>query len=203
MSVGDFTVGALVDLTFTTRYGGVPATLTTPTISVYKNDSLTQTTTGVTLTVDFDGVTGLNHLRIDTTADAAFYAAGSSFSVVLTAGTVGGQSAVGVVVDDFSIQDRYATPVDLSGLVTSLAALTLAVAAVQAKTDNLPTDPADQSLLIAAISAIAPAPAASVIADAVWDEATAGHTTAGTTGKALSDSVASAIGVSGATLVHT
>lgn len=68
------------------------------------------------------------------------------------------------------------------------------LALVNDKTTNLPTDPADQSLIIAATDAImtrlgAPAgaslsadlatkPAASVIADAVWDEVVDGVTTA-------------------------
>lgn len=106
------------------------------------------------------------------------------------------------------------------------------IAAIKAKTDNLPADPADASdiaarfttldtavadlptnaeltaalgtaddavlaqvalvkaktdLIPAAPAAVGDIPTAAVIADAVWDEATAGHTTAGTTGKALTD----------------
>ena len=52
------------------------------------------------------------------------------------------------------------------------------VAAIKAKTDNLPANPA----------AVSDIPTAVQIADGVWDEATSGHTTAGTTGKALIDS---------------
>lgn len=51
------------------------------------------------------------------------------------------------------------------------------ITAIKAKTDNLPASPA----------ATGDIPSAAVVADAVWDEATAGHTTAGTTGKALTD----------------
>lgn len=58
-----------------------------------------------------------------------------------------------------------------------LAAVDTEVAAIKAKTDNLPAAPA----------ATGDIPTAAAIADAVWDEATAGHTTAGTTGKALTD----------------
>lgn len=50
------------------------------------------------------------------------------------------------------------------------------VAAIKAKTDNLPASPAATSDI----------PAASAIADAVWDEALSGHATSGTTGAALS-----------------
>lgn len=79
-----------------------------------------------------------------------------------------------------------------AGLTALASAANLAL--VNDKTTNLPTDPADQSLIIAATDAImtrlgAPAgaslsadlatkPAASVIADAVWDEVVDGVTTA-------------------------
>lgn len=91
-----------------------------------------------------------------------------------------------------------------------LAAVDTEVAAIKAKTDNLPSDPADQSILegkidiiddfldteIAAIKAktdnlpAAPAavsdiPTAAQNADAVWDEAASGHVASGSFGQAL------------------
>lgn len=107
------------------------------------------------------------------------------------------------------------------------------IAAVKAKTDNLPSDPADESLLEAAISGLndlssadvqtaaaaaltaydpptraeatadkaeviaalpAAAPSASAVADAVWDEAIAGHAGAGSTGAALAGATAPTAG---------
>jgi hypothetical protein len=56
------------------------------------------------------------------------------------------------------------------------------IAAIKAKTDNLPSDPADQSELATLIAAL---PSAPTIADAVWDEALSGHLTAGSTGAKL------------------
>lgn len=51
------------------------------------------------------------------------------------------------------------------------------ITAIKAKTDNLPSDPADQSAVEAAITAaIATIPTAGQNADAVWDEAMADHT---------------------------
>lgn len=105
MYIGDFKVAAVIDLKFTTRSftTGVPTVLAgTPVISIYKDNNVTQTTTGVTLSVDFDGVVGLNNIHIDT-ADA-FYAAGSNFQCVITTGTVGGVSVVGETVGAFSIE---------------------------------------------------------------------------------------------------
>jgi len=58
-----------------------------------------------------------------------------------------------------------------------LAAVDTEVTAIKAKTDNLPASPA----------ATGDIPSAASIADAVWDEATSGHASAGSTGKALSD----------------
>lgn len=88
---------------FTTEVNGLPTTLSgTPALSVYK-DSTTESTSGITLTVDYDSRTGMNHVVIDTSADGTFYAAGNDFSVVITTGTLGGVSQVGVVVGHFSI----------------------------------------------------------------------------------------------------
>jgi hypothetical protein len=107
MSLGDFDTSSVVYFKFTTfrPSTGAPFTLSgTPALSVYKDNSTTQTTTGVTLTVDFDGVTGLNHVAVDTSD--AFYAAGSFFDVVITTGTVDSVSAVGVVVGRFTLRKR-------------------------------------------------------------------------------------------------
>ena len=104
MYCGDYLPGDTIDFKFTTirPSTGAPFTLAgTPALSVYKNNSTTQTTTGVTLTVDFDSVTGLNHVRI-VTSDA-FYAAGDNYDVVITTGTVDSVSAVGYVVGRFTL----------------------------------------------------------------------------------------------------
>ena len=77
----------------------------TPVLSVYKDGSLVQTTAGITLTVDFDGVVGLNHVLIDLSADA-FYVANANYEVVITTGTVAADSVVGRVVATFSIENR-------------------------------------------------------------------------------------------------
>lgn len=108
MYLGDYVDDATVDFCFTTvNTSGAPTQLAgTPAISVYKDNNTTQTTTGVTLTVDFDSVTGLNHVRIATTD--AFYATGTDFHVVITTGTVGGTSVVGYCVAQFSIEKRRA-----------------------------------------------------------------------------------------------
>jgi hypothetical protein len=76
------------------------------------------------------------------------------------------------------------------------------VDAIKAKTDNLPSDPADESALEAAIAAAVGGlndPTAAAVADAVWDEALSGHTTSGTAGKALGDLSVGSVAGPGAT----
>src|SRR3990170_7798991 len=107
---GDIRLGETIDFKFTTRSfsTGAPTTLAgTPVISAYVGNSVTQITAGITLTVDFDAVTGLHNIRVVATSGNG-YAAGSNYSLVITTGTVGGSSVVGYVVGEFSIEARSA-----------------------------------------------------------------------------------------------
>ncbi len=122
--LGDFILAALVQLKFTTFAAtGAPTTLSgVPVISVYKDSSVTQSTTGVSLTVDFDsGTTGLNQVTIDTSSDGTFYSAGSEFQIVITTGTVGGVSVVGYVVGSFSLNNRSALRPTTAGRTLDVA----------------------------------------------------------------------------------
>lgn len=84
---------------------GVPTTLAgSPVLSVYEQDNLTQITLGVSVTVDYDSITGLNQATIVAT-DANGYEAGKSYDLVITAGTVNGVSVVGKVVYSFTVED--------------------------------------------------------------------------------------------------
>jgi ubiquinone biosynthesis protein UbiJ len=106
--LGDIPAGNVLDFKFSTNDGtGAPATLSgSPAISVYKDNSTTESTSGVALTVDFDARTGCNHCRIDTSSDGTFYAAGHEYQAVITTGTSGSVSVVGVPVAHFSIENR-------------------------------------------------------------------------------------------------
>jgi hypothetical protein len=106
--LGDLTTQDAFDFKFETRVAGVLTTLIgTPAVSVYKDNNTTEITTGVTLSVDFDSKTGRHNVRIDPTADGAFYSAGSNFTVWVSAGTVGGLSALGLIAA-FSLRARAA-----------------------------------------------------------------------------------------------
>ena len=109
MTLGDYRPGDTIDFKFTTFRPSTGAAFTlggTPAISVYKDNSTTQSTAGVTLTADFDALTGLNHVRITTSSDATFYADGSTFECVITTGTVDSVSVVGSCVGRFTLRDQ-------------------------------------------------------------------------------------------------
>jgi len=104
---------ATLNFKFTTLANEVPTTLAgSPVVSVYESNSTTQITGGITLTVDFDGVTGLNNVLIDLSADA-LYVPGKDYHAVITTGTVSSVSVVGRVVGEFSIQNRRTEDVRL------------------------------------------------------------------------------------------
>jgi hypothetical protein len=154
--LGNYAAGDMIDFKFTSirPSTGAPHTLAgTPAISVYKANGTTESTTGVTLSADFDSRTGVNHVRIDTSADGSFYAAGGQFDVMITAGSIDSVSAAGVVVGRFTLEVA-------GGLATAAALATVddfldtEVAAIKAKTDNLPSDPADASDIATAFSGV-------------------------------------------------
>lgn len=112
---GDFAPGSVIYGKFSTRRDtGLPTTLADalsgspsgPELHVYKDNSTTQSAVGITLTVDFDGLTGLNHYAIDTSQDAAFYSAGSDFAIVISRGSVNSVAVHGEVIAEFSLHNR-------------------------------------------------------------------------------------------------
>lgn len=104
--IGDYAPGDTVDCNFGTVRPSTGASFTlagTPAISVYKDNGTTESTSGVTLTADFDARTGLNHVRITTASDGTFYSSGAYFEAVITTGTVDSVSVVGQPVCAFSL----------------------------------------------------------------------------------------------------
>lgn len=219
MYAGDFTAGDTFDVKFTTRRfsTGAPFTLAgTPVISAYPDNSVTQLTAGITLTVDFDSVTGLNNVRVVATVGNG-YAAGSSYALVITTGTVDSVSVVGEVIGSFTL-GRSAAFARLGA--PSGASVSADIAGVQSDTDNIQTRiPAalvggrmDSSIGAAAAGVLAAASFAAGAFDAVWtvstrtltafgaslvqeifDRATSALTTAGSIGKLFVDNLNAAI----------
>jgi hypothetical protein len=123
--IGDYAPGDTVDCNFGTVNPSSGASFTlagTPAISVYKDNGTTESTTGVTLTADFDTRTGLNHLRITTGSDGTFYSAGSYFEAVITTGTVNSISVVGQPVCAFTLQKVSALRPTTAGRTLDVAA---------------------------------------------------------------------------------
>ncbi len=107
--LGDFRLGDTFDTKFTTRQiSGAPFTLAgVPVISAYPANSTTELTAGITLTVDFDARTGLNHVRVVASSGNG-YASATDYQLVITTGTVNSVSVVGEVIGEFSIEHRSA-----------------------------------------------------------------------------------------------
>jgi len=142
--LGDITLGDTLDFKFSTvGTTGAPTTLAgTPAVSAYVGNSLTQITAGITLTVDFDGVTGLHNVRVVASAGNG-YAAQTNVDLVITTGTVGGISVVGYVIGSFSIENRSTQLLATAANLAVVAGyLDTEIAAIKAKTDNLPAAPA-------------------------------------------------------------
>jgi hypothetical protein len=122
--IGDFIFGATsITLPIEThKADGTPITLAgSPAVSVYKDNGAAQSTTGVTLNVDFDSLTGSHLVVIDSSQDASFYASGHDFHVKITAGTVDGISVVGAVIGSFSIENRSALRPTTAGRTLDVA----------------------------------------------------------------------------------
>lgn len=178
--LGDFDAGGVLYGKFTTYTAatGAPGTMSGGTLAVYKDNSTSGSTTGVSLSVDFDSRTGFNHFTIDTSADGTFYAAGSMFDIVLTAGTVNGVSVAGGSVASFTLR-RTAIgsraghlDADVSSRSTYAGGAVASVtAAVTVGTNN---DKTGYALSGAGVQAI-------------WDALTSAMTATGSVGKKLAD----------------
>lgn len=109
--LGDISEDSVIDFEWYTNDadGGAISRSTDGVISVYKGNNIAQSIAGVTDSKDFDGVTGLNHCRIDTSADP-FYETGYDYMVVLTGAVIDTQT-VNAVLAQFSIENRHTVPV--------------------------------------------------------------------------------------------
>lgn len=120
--LGDFRLGATFDTKFTTvNTSGVPTALASGTIAAYPGNSTTEVTAGITLSASFDSRTGLNNVRVVASSGNG-YTTATDYALVITVGTVDGNSVVGYVIGHFSIENR-------SALMPTTAARTLDVSA--------------------------------------------------------------------------
>lgn len=116
--LGDFKAGSTVRYYWDTfvSAGGSVARTTAGTLRVYKDSSPTQRTSssGVTDTAEFDGVTGSQLTSVDTSDNdaAGFFAAGHDYAVMLVGAVIDGQT-VNKWLFCFSIENRN-PPVDVT-----------------------------------------------------------------------------------------
>jgi hypothetical protein len=167
--IGDFSKNDTITFMFTTfrPSTGAPFLLAgTPVVSVYKDNNTTQDTAGVTLTTNYDGVTGLNFVSISTST--AFYVDGSSYECVITTGTVDSVSVVGSCVGRFTMRDQaYLYPTTAGRTLDASASGQVIVVTNNDKTSySLTTAPLD----------------ATQTAAAVWNALLASYTTANSFG---------------------
>lgn len=169
--LGDFRISSVVRKMWNSNAiaGESITRATNGTISVYKDGGTTQSTTGVTDTEDFDSLTGVHLVAIDTSADGTFYSAGSDFEVVLSAATIDGKT-INATLFSFSLENRSAlmpttagrkldvsaggeAGVDWANVGSPTTTLNLSGTTVKTATD-VETDTADiQSRLPAALTA--------------------------------------------------
>jgi len=119
--LGDFRIGKVVRKMWNSNaIAGESITRSTNgTVSVYKDGGTTQSTTGVTDTEDFDSLTGVHLVAVDTSSDGTFYSSGSDFEVVLSAATIDGKT-INATLFSFSLENR-------SALISTTAGRTLDV----------------------------------------------------------------------------
>jgi hypothetical protein len=122
-NLGDFALGSTVHLMWDSRdtTGASVTRSTNGSIRIYKNDSTTQrsSSAGITDTEDFDGLTGVHHVEIDTgdDTDSGFYTNGDYF-VVLEGATIDSVT-VNRVLAHFSLGNRNVTPDTVSSAMHS------------------------------------------------------------------------------------
>lgn len=113
IQLGNYAEDATIDFKWHTNdKNGGSVNPTGGTISVYKNNSTTQTTTGVTDSRAFDSIVGVHNCRIDTSD--AFYTTNTDFHVVLTGATIDGET-VNAVIAQFSIEKEVTDVTRING----------------------------------------------------------------------------------------
>jgi hypothetical protein len=105
--VNDFSSSQQIHLKFTTLRPstGVAWPFVSGGVVIFKNNLTVPVNSGVTLTTNFGGYTGLNNITIDTSVNTTYYSNGSFFDIVISSGTVDSVSASGIKVADFTLRN--------------------------------------------------------------------------------------------------
>lgn len=122
--IGDYAEDETVYLMFNTFTSNDPSASSTITnfvntdVHIHKDDGLTQrnNAAGITVSTDFDGITGSHMIKIDTNDNtvAGFWVTGADYFVRIE-GTTVDVGTVNAVVGHFSIENRYNPVTDYDG----------------------------------------------------------------------------------------
>ena len=146
----------------TVNASGKPTTLgDSPSLVLYVNATTTGIASGVSGTFDFDGRTGLNHVRALITTSVTGITSGTECQLVIATGSVSGVSLNGYPVCEFSLMNRpvqgiatiaparvTAQGIDVGAIVTAVNTIIPA---------RLTAQGIDVGAIVTAISTIAPA----------------------------------------------
>ena len=126
--LGDFTEDATVYIMFNTFSSDDPSASCTITnfvntdVHIHKDDGLTQrnNAAGITVSVDFDGITGSHMVKIDTSDDTVggFWVTGSDYFIRIEGTTIDG-ATVNSVIGQFSIENRFMRGTDSAALAAT------------------------------------------------------------------------------------
>lgn len=126
--IGDFVEDATVYILFNTFSSDDPSASCTITnllntdVHIHKDDGLTQrcNAAGITVSVNFDGITGSHMIKIDTSDNtvAGFWVTGHDYFVRIE-GTTVDAATINAVVGHFSIQNRFMRGTDSAALAAT------------------------------------------------------------------------------------
>ncbi len=201
--LGDFAEDATIYVMFNTFSSDDPSASVTITnfintdVHIHKDDGLTQrnNAAGITVSVDFDGITGSHMIKIDTSDNtvAGFWVTGSDYFVRIEGTTIDG-ATINAVVAHFSIENRFMRGTNSANTTVPDAAGTAAGlhSTTDGKVDAVQTDVTAIAGDVVNIDGAAmrgtdgaSTHSAADAADAVWNETASGHTDVGKAGQQL------------------
>jgi hypothetical protein len=121
----------------THKADGTPIALVSGAVCVYKANSITQSTAGITLATDFNSIVGLNNILVDLSTDS-FYTTANDYKIVLNSGIVDSKSVAGTIIAEFSIQNRF--NVSATSIRTEIDNNSVQLSGIVADTNELQTD---------------------------------------------------------------
>lgn len=106
---GDIAYGQVLNFKYTTRDAtGTPSTLSGGNLLViYRDNSTSDFSQGLSLTTDFDSVVGLNNVQVATASGSTVFLEGHDYQVVHRAGQISNITIAGEVVGEFSVSNRF------------------------------------------------------------------------------------------------